>query len=239
MGKIVKISDLENISKDKNRIDNEILNAISKHYYKNNSKSNSIKPEGKTVLIYENVRTFIKKLIELDMQYAPFEVIALEASYRASVEVQTGKSKQLIFLGGKIDRVDNVGGIIRVIDYKTGNVDSFSFSDVKELFDRERNRPKKELLQALLYSFFLEESIDFGRPVQPVIYSLRKFFDEKFSPEIKFGRQPVSFREVEEDFILELKALLEEIFSTEISFFQTSDIAVCRNCPYNKICQKY
>ncbi len=240
VGKTLQRSDLEKLRKNKKLTEGIVLQAISKHYYKQkNNGQKKVKPEGKTVLIFENAMTFLNRILELDMQYAPFKIISLEESYFTSLNVSVEGKEGIIYLGGKIDRVDNIDRIIRVLDYKTGNVESFSFSETGELFENDKNKPKKELLQALLYSYFLKEVNGCAEPIQPVIYSLKNFFDDKFSPEIKLQKQPVYFQDIENEFIVELKKLVTDVFSTDTAFIQTSDTKFCKYCPYKQICQRY
>ena len=117
-------------------------------------------------------------------------------------------------------------------------MDSFSFNEVGELFN-SKNKLKKELLQALLYCFFLKEKAGYAESFQPVIYSLKRFFDNKFVPEIKYQKQEVCYQEIESEFTGHLKVFLEGLFSTEAIFDQTTDYDFCKYCPYRKICQRF
>lgn len=239
VGKWVRKSDLESLKKNKELIKNIINKAILKYYYKQESdRQKEFQPEGKTILIFENVKTFLNRVVELDMQYVPFKIISLEEGYCSSINICLENREQIIYLGGKIDRVDSVNDTLRVIDYKTGNVDSFSFNEVSELFN-SKNKLKKELLQALLYCFFLKEKAGYAESFQPVIYSLKRFFDNKFAPEIKYQKQEVCYQEIESEFTSHLKVFLEGLFSTEAIFDQTTDYDFCKYCPYRKICQRF
>jgi len=240
VGKIVQKSELKGIRKNKKLIEKLILQAILKHYYKQKGNGQKdLKPEGKAILIFENARTFLNRILELDMHYAPFKIISLEQEYYTSLTINIENREELIYLGGKIDRVDNIDDKFRVLDYKTGNVDTLSLNNVEELFERDRNKQKKELLQALLYSFFIKESTGSTELLQPAIYCLRKFFDNKFAPEIKYQKQPLYFQDIENEFIIELKALIRDILSGDTVFTQTTDTDFCKYCPYRKICQRY
>src|SRR5690606_26472959 len=68
-GKVVNKVDLEKISKNKVLIENEIRKAIGKHYFRQKeSNEKTVKLEGKTILIYENTKTFVQRVLEVDMQ---------------------------------------------------------------------------------------------------------------------------------------------------------------------------
>ncbi len=240
VGKVVSKSDVENIKKDKTRIENEILKAIGKHYFRYKTPvKQPVKLEGKTVLIYENIKTFLNRLLEIDIEYAPFTLHSLEEKYNAELKIVRNGTPVSISIGGKIDRVDRVNGKWRILDYKTGYVEKFSFKEVKELFEKDLEKPKKEILQALFYSFIFKENFKDEPDFRPAIYSLRKFFDENHSPEIKWNNQDFSFHEVEKEFVEQLKILFEEILLEENQFNQTPHVKVCQYCSYNKICQRY
>ncbi|MDD4109013.1 MAG: PD-(D/E)XK nuclease family protein [Prolixibacteraceae bacterium] len=240
VGRTVNRYDLYRISKNKELIEREILTAMGKHYFKSSSLGGKpVEPKGKSVLIYENIRTFLKRLLELDMQKTPFKLVSLEKTYITQIEAEAGGRKTNVFIGGKIDRVDMVNGYLRVLDYKTGYVDSLSFKEVAELFVRDSRKPRKEILQALLYSYILKDNLGDDYIYQPVIYSLRRVFGDKFAPEIKLGSEYVDIQLIESEFNEYLKELVSEIFSSETKFHQTSDERYCRYCPYSRICMRY
>ncbi|SHE74820.1 PD-(D/E)XK nuclease superfamily protein [Mariniphaga anaerophila] len=239
-GKTINPEDLKGIAKNKVLIENEIRKAIGKHYFRQKDPAaKTVKLEGKTVLIYENIKTFIQRLLEIDLELAPFELVALEGGYYTTLQVNVGEKTLQVPVGGKIDRVDRVNGKLRIIDYKTGNVESFSFKELGELFEKDKEKPRKEILQALIYCLVYVKETGKTEDIQPAIYSLRKFFDEKFSPEIKQDRHAVAFHQLEKEFTKQLQVLISEIFSETGRFYQTPHEKYCQYCPYNKICQRY
>ena len=80
--------------------------------------------------IFENTKTFLRRLLEIDMELAPFHLVSLEGNYHAPLEVNINGRKVSIHIGGKIDRVDKVNDTFRILDYKTGNVEFFSFKEI-------------------------------------------------------------------------------------------------------------
>jgi CRISPR/Cas system-associated exonuclease Cas4 (RecB family) len=240
VGKVINKSDLENIQKDKILLENEIRKAIAKHYFREKEPGKKpVKLEGKTLLIFENTKTFLKQLLKIDEKLAPFTVESLENGCKTELPVVLNGTPQKIWIGGKIDRVDRVNGKLRILDYKTGNVESLSFRNFEELFEKDVKKHKKEILQALIYTFVLRREKSDEEEFHPVIYSLRKLFDENYSPEISWGKSEFLFREMEEEFAELLKELVQEILSPENVFTQTPHVEKCQYCPYNKICQRY
>jgi ATP-dependent helicase/DNAse subunit B len=220
-------------------IENEIRKKIAKNYFK--EKDEDIKKvilEGKTLLIYENIKTYIDQLFKVDRDLAPFTLISLEEQYKTTLEIFTDDLKTNIHIGGKIDRVDRVNGKIRILDYKTGYVKSTVFKQVEELFEKDVNEPKKEILQAMIYSWILSTQLN-ETDFQPAIYSLRNLFDPKFTPDIRWDKHDFSFSELKEEFVKGLKSVITEIYSSNNSFVQTLHIKNCTYCAYKSICQRF
>ena len=240
VGKVINKSDLEQLQKNKVLLENEIRKAIAKHYFKEKEPGKKpVKLEGKTLLIYENTKIFLKQLLQIDKELAPFTLDSLEQQYNMQLPVTLNGKSENIWVGGKIDRVDRVDGKLRILDYKTGNVEAFSFKTLEELFRKDLKKPKKEILQALIYTAVLDVNRPNETDFQPVIYSLRKFFSDSHNPEIQWDKKDFSFPDLKDEFLEELKLLTEEILSPENVFTQTTHEEKCQYCPYNKICQRF
>ncbi|WP_167618057.1 PD-(D/E)XK nuclease family protein [Maribellus sediminis] len=235
VGKVVDKNHLEQLAKNKIRIENEITIQIARHYLKQKEPiKGPVKLEGKTLLIFENIKTYLSQLLKIDMEYAPFKVVSLEQKYKRKISID-GKE---LWVGGKIDRLDEKDGATRVLDYKTGYVSSLSFNDVAQLFERDEKAPKKEILQALIYCWGLAAENP-GVEIQPAIYALRKFFESKFEWEVKMNRAKMVFGKIDADFEQELSQLVSEIYSAENTFTQTEHTDKCKYCAYNGICRRY
>ena len=127
VGKVVEKVHLENIQKDRVWLENEVTKQIAIHYLKKKPPIKSpVKLQGKTLLIFENAITYIRQLLKVDRELAPFTVVSLEQNYKRWIDAGDKK----ICVGGKIDRIDRVGGVTRVLDYKTGNVKSITFKEL-------------------------------------------------------------------------------------------------------------
>ena len=141
---------------------------------------------------------------------------------------------------GFIDRLDSVGGELRVVDYKTGRVldkekdinEANAVEVAEALFSPEtsaKDRPKIAF-QLFLYDKFMEnESEASGKPLFNSIYHVASLFQEpvKNVPVCK------AFMEKMEE---GLEALLSEISSTQTGFRLTDDKDVCKYCEFNNIC---
>jgi ATP-dependent helicase/DNAse subunit B len=79
--------------------------------------------KGQNLLAYDMMLQSLVKIIQLDISLAethPFEILHLEGQLNRTITTHTGEK---IVLQGKIDRVDKIGEIYRIIDYKTGKVE--------------------------------------------------------------------------------------------------------------------
>ena len=233
--KLVQKSDIENIAKDELNLTSEITRQIALHYLKMKEPfQKKIKLEGKTLLFFENIKTYIKQVLKIDKEHAPFEIVSLEEKYSRTISL----NDKNIRIEGKIDRLDRKESITRVLDYKTGGVKSLSYKEIPELFIRDEKEPKKEILQAMIYSWGVSKESQFSN-VRPAIYTLRNLFDAQFDPYIKRNKDSFDFADVEEEFESELSGLISEIFSEENIFSQTEFADKCRYCPYKEICRRF
>jgi len=234
VGKTIQKKDIENIRKDEVNIRNEITWQIAKTYLKMKEPiTGPVELQGKTLLFFENIKTYLLQLLKIDEEYAPFSIISLETKYKRSVNVD-GED---VWVGGTIDRLDRKDGITRILDYKTGNVKSFGFKEVEELFLRDEKDPKKEILQALIYSWEISDFVQ--GEIQPAIYSLRRFYEKRFDPEVKRNNKAFDFGEIEKEFEQGLSGLVSEIYSKENEFIQTQHSDKCKYCPYSGICRRF
>lgn len=239
VGKLLDRGDIEKIKKNRIRIENEIHKNIAKNYFREKEGSGTpVILEGKTLLISENMKTYLYQLLKIDANFAPFSLVSLEKQYAASLDINLNGKTFSIKIGGKVDRVDRLKGKTRIIDYKTGNVKSLTFKVIDELFKQGAKDPKKEILQALIYTWALSENSS-ETDFQPAIYSLRNLFVNPFDPRIQYNKKEFSFHEVKGEFISQLKQLIHEIYSSDNIFSQTPQVENCKYCPYREICQRY
>jgi CRISPR/Cas system-associated exonuclease Cas4 (RecB family) len=226
-------------------VDGAINRAFVKQYrYKDTRK---FQLEGRSVIAYEVIRKMVLRILQIDKQHTPFEIIGLEADtkegYARNFEVEAGDRTINVRLKGKIDRIDRKDGVIRIVDYKTGK-DEKQFASVESLTDRENDKRNKAAFQVLFYSWIVKNSelYDGVAPIEPGLFNnkdlFRKDFDWKiFQKEGRGAAQPVhDFRDYEEAFEEGLRGVLTEIWHPEVAFDQVADAKKCQYCPYKGIC---
>ena len=78
------------------------------------------------------IRKYVRKIFERDRRLTPFRYVASEMKIRHPFTLTDGRTMNL---KGFIDRLDEVRGAIRVVDYKTGTKKDMRFKTVENLFD--------------------------------------------------------------------------------------------------------
>jgi ATP-dependent helicase/DNAse subunit B len=193
--------------------------------------------EGQRLVVYEIVKRFAQRIIEMDRAYSPFVMEALEQE-GLSYEMKLGNSPGFVTLSGKIDRVDRKDDVVRVIDYKTGR-DKLDFESVPSLFSREERRNKaafQTMLYALLYKANHHST---GSRIVPGLINRMNLFDRNFQFGLKVGKNYVdNVDPLIPEFEQHLKLLLEELFDPNVPFDQTTNIETCNFCPYQNICYR-
>jgi hypothetical protein len=219
--------------------------AIKKHY--SLPEKETMELTGHLIIARDVLQRYIRQLLEVDESYAPFEIISLEGSrnYHADFLVNLPQGELTIGLKGIIDRVDRKGNTIRLVDYKSG-ADKKDFPDIPSLFDRDNKARNKAAMQTMMYGLLFQQSGErfSGHSLKPAIFNLKDIFNEDFNPylQMKLSRnnkeEVEDYLDLEEEFIGELTACLEEIFNPEVPFDQTEDEEVCLYCPFNEICSR-
>jgi len=193
--------------------------------------------EGRNIIIRDVVKRMILQILNYDVQIAPFMVKKVEGEFEYSVPLEDGQN---IRLQGSIDRLDEKGNSIRVIDYKSGG-DEVKFPDVESLFDRNHKDRNGAAMQTLIYSYLFIKSGDYdgAKNVVPGLYNGKGLFKADFSEKLKLAGKDLNNAEaLMEDFENGLKSILNEIFISEQVFDQTEKIENCTYCPYKTICNR-
>ena len=195
----------------------------------------------------------IRKQLESYLRYTSkqlkdndLSILALEQPLEAKVETPFGEAK----FSGITDRIDRMGGITRVIDYKTGHVEPSNVKiPVRHEGDTDldflKQLPEKAV-QLLLYKYmYLKENQNVeSNQVNAAIHGLRygntiEFTLDHTTP--KKNETPVPFLE-DDTFIADmetmLRAVVAEIFDMETPFVQTDDENRCKNCDFKGICRR-
>ncbi len=198
---------------------------------------------GKNFLIVKVAENMVKRFLlaekkHLEQTGGTIKILMLEEGLRSSIDIYDNATKEMykVHLHGTADRIDKVGGVIRIIDYKTGKVeakdlrlDSISNFQLKE-------EPGK-LLQVLTYALmYTEKQTEPVKQLISGIISLRKTSAYLIKTDI--NKEETIDGELLKSFKTELQSIIGSIYNSDEPFIQTANQDSCRICSYNLICNR-
>jgi hypothetical protein len=197
---------------------------------------------GKGVIILDVLERYVNEVLDYDADNNDLTLLHLEDDFSGVLNVATDRGEVRIRIGGRADRVDNTGGVIRVVDYKTGSPKQEGFTP-EGLFDEEKDNRNDAFMQALLYCTLIRESHP-GRLVLPAIYWVQQLTSPDYSPYAPVpgldgndaGRQ--AWEQFMTEFRSGLHQTLSRIFSGDEDYIMTRFERRCTNCPYRTLCRR-
>ena len=238
-GNMIQKEDLERLLRDEVKLQSYVDRAFKKELFKVAPEE---KPEYNGVQLINSkvILSYLKQLLRNDLQYTPFEMIAMEEKVSEEITIRTGQGPFTLRLGGTIDRMDAKEGTLRIVDYKTGGSPKTP-ANIEQLFTPSETRPNY-IFQTFLYAAIMSRKQSLM--VAPALLYIHRAASESYSPVIEMGeprkpKMPVNnFAFFEDEFRKRLQALLEEMFSEEEPFTQTEDTKECSYCDFKAICKR-
>jgi RecB family exonuclease len=196
---------------------------------------------GKNLLIVKVAENMVKRFLLAEKKYleqhgVSIEILMLEENLETEVEIADATSGELfkVKLHGKADRIDRVGGVTRIIDYKTGKVENKDLKLNLIANFQDKDEPGK-LLQVLTYALMYSDM----QPVPPSqlisgIISLRKSSSYLIKTDI--NQNDSIDKALLSAFKSELEAIVGSIFDTLEPFSQTVNRDTCNLCAFSPIC---
>ncbi len=232
VNKLVTREILENLIKNKARIDDCLNTAFTEIFYK---KRRNMPLLGQNLLVAHVIEKYVRKTLAFDRDTrAPFTYICPEKRVKVQLSLPNGLC---VNLKGIIDRVDEKSGKTHIIDYKTGSVDT-AFKSIEQLFDKNEKKRPKAIMQTFYYALIY--SMETGQKnLKPLIYALQHLRENEIINQQGKEKEVVeNFDNFAEDFTEQLCACLTEIFDMETPFRQTEDAKHCEYCAFKQICNR-
>ena len=178
------------------------------------------------------------------------DLIILKTEGQLNAKLAIGQEEFII--SGRADRIDQFDGVTRVIDYKTGRVDSADLKKPVHHHGEDKLKYLRQIpdkaLQLLLYKYmYLKENPSVApETIVGAIHGL------KYAHNIEFGLSQATAKKDDQDvdanylsdatFINDmeamLKAVIEEMLDTNIPFKQAEDDKKCKYCDFKLICKR-
>lgn len=235
-GKMVTADLLHRIAGDDKLLTETIEQSFAKNYF----KTDTIKRlTGQNYLTGEVIKRYVKKVLSTDAALTPFVYKESEKRIEQKYTLPSGKD---VYLKGFIDRIDEIRGHTRIIDYKTGK-GILRFKAMPELFDKALKDRPKAVMQVFMYAhLYMMEHPEVI--LEPGIYYLRNLFGDSFNPDVEYlssaaGKVAVTdFTGFRDEFRKHFEQCIEEIFDEQTPFTQTLTEKPCEWCSFTSICKK-
>ena len=202
------------------KVKSKIQPLVKKHFIKTYMNGNI--DHGKNLIAKHVIERYIESFINQEIEEIKnhkIKIISLEDKLNVTLDVP-GIDFEVI-LKGKLDRIDEKDGVLRIIDYKTGKVESKNV----EIVDWEEvttNYDRSKAFQLLCYAFMFNgkktvTSIETG------IISFKNLKEGllRFATKEKKGSRKKDYPITQDTLSLfyeELKTLIQEICNSEIPF---------------------
>ncbi|NLJ82491.1 MAG: DUF2800 domain-containing protein [Bacteroidales bacterium] len=184
-------------------------------------------------LIFHIVLKYVKDYLEIFNKQLNDKTISSVIDFEKKLECMLeGNSFPIYKLKGIADRLDNRGGVVTVVDYKTGRVDSNSLKikNIEDLFSGDF-----PVAFQLMFYAFLQYKSNNQTPLNAQIVSFRSIKEElKLSIDGQIELTETLFQE----FAILLQQTIANINNSNLSFTQTDKQERCEWCEYNKICMR-
>ena len=216
-GQLITEEIIENFTK---QADKQIAKEFSETYSKLPLE------KGKNLLIFEVAKRYLHNFLRFEIKRLKageeIEIIQIEKDLKVALHIENLPFS--VYLRGKVDRFEKSNGIPRIIDYKTGKVESrnLTVEDWSEITKDYDNYSKS--FQVLTYASLIALEKDLKFPAEAGIVS----FKNLKSGFLKFEKKEAGTRnkdsmiteETLDLFQIELKKLIVEICNPEIPFIE-------------------
>lgn len=206
-GELLEIEKLKELKK-------QIAAEVAVQFQKNFKEGTFNK--GKNLIIFEVAKRYVSNLIDLDTHEInaghTIKILQIEATFKT--EIQMPELKFPVFLGGKIDRIDQYNDQLRIIDYKTGNVKQGEMELVDWNMITDDYKYSKAF-QVLAYALMTHKEFSFDH-LEAGIISFKNLNNGflKFAKREKARggtKETTITEEILNEFTIQLKQLIHEI----------------------------
>ena len=178
---------------------------------------------GKNRLAFEVSNQFIKRFLFMEKKVLQeghqVKIIGTELKLETCINIPGIDFP--VKIKGIVDRIDEVDGVTRIIDYKTGKVNP---GDLKVLnFEEIKDVKYSKAIQVLLYAFLYCQNNSLGKEEALVtgIFSFKNLkaglLKINFSSKTK-NPEHIITKDKLDDFIAQISLLLQEIYNPDLAF---------------------
>lgn len=217
-----------------NILETEFNKSFQEALNKNNFP-NGLPESGFNYLSKEMINMMINNFIKYEQAFLKdnsFKILGLETLYDDYFDIDGIK----VHLTGRIDRIDQVGDMIRILDYKTGSINSSDVTINKNIDTLSALSPKA--LQLIIYKYLYSKKhkdIEITN-ISPGIFGLMKLSKGVFS--LKNNAEEFADDKFIDRCEFHFESLFGEILDKDTPFVQTGTLKNCNYCEFINICKR-
>jgi len=204
------------------RFKKEANTQIAQEFAKNYSKAPLDK--GRNLLIFEVAKRYMRNFLNFEIKRlengSDIQIVQIEKDLKVALPIDDLQFP--VYLRGKVDRVEKADGVTRIMDYKTGKVESKDLI-VKDWIEITKDYDKfAKSFQVLTYATLISLEKDLKFPAEAGIISFKNLRSGFLKFQLKIDKKPDYLIQAEtlEYFQKELKKLIMEICNPEIPFIE-------------------
>ncbi|MEW6467353.1 MAG: PD-(D/E)XK nuclease family protein [Bacteroidota bacterium] len=196
---------------------------------------------GKNLLTLKVAVRFLLNFLDAEIKFVSEREKAGEKLIIEELEYPLGCSLDVkgrkINLSGHADRIDRVGSLLRIVDYKTGRAEDkeLRFDDWEAIVTETRLNKSFQLM-TYAYMYAMGRSGRAETAVSSGIISFREL--SAGLKTVKAAGSDLLDSEKLDQFGKQLAALLEKLIDEKQPFTQTTDLEVCAWCGFKTICNR-
>lgn len=218
--------------KDNPTLDRYIVETINKEYNKLPDDKLLTSPLlGECLVMGKVIRALFESMLEHDAG-SLFTFIRAEMKLEGRLKITDDLSVNSIAF---VDRVDEINGEMRFIDYKTGG-DKLTANSINDLFNKTNEDRNKAVFQLMFYCLLYRSLTGDTRRIKPLIYKLSEIVARDVESVRIDGQEVSDYNDYYEEFHALLNELVLEIFNPKIDFVQSPGEHACRYCSFKSIC---
>ena len=207
---------------------------------------------GINLLLYDLAKKLMLDFQRQQSELTGLVVIGSEQTLDTYIDVPLNGHQLRVRIAGKIDRIEQYGGQIRIVDYKTGSV-KLDPKTPKDLADKLLNDGGSDKMRQLwLYRYLTLKNIrDYGglplnrdiadvypaggMPVEAGFYSFRDVPGGFKTNPVRFGDDDSPEQYIQQSEEL-LRQLIQRLFDPNEPFRKTDQLETCQYCDFKGIC---
>ncbi len=229
--------DIEEFNKQSARVKSIFKERLDQLFGSKNTES------GKNFLTRVILEKFLSNFISAEKEYLKehrqLTIIGTEEELTKSLNFTINEKTYQFNFRGSADRIDIANNQLRIVDYKTGNVEEshlkITANKTSDQWDKMFNDEYDKAFQLMMYAWMYWEHRGNYQGLQCGISALKKH--SKYYPLSLYQKNHIEERDIKR-FEADLITLVEEILNQEIPFTQRQDDRVCKSCDYNVICAR-